>query len=133
MAFVEYANARKEIQKHIEKCSEWSFYFRALHHIEISLSLTYQALDYSRKALNKELFIKRDDTPTNRLNLIYNISKHQLAGEDQPVWITNEGIETKETSLTYPEFEGFLKMCGDIANTMTSTNNLNKFKKVPKK
>ncbi len=127
MAFVEYASARKEIGNYIEKPSEWSLYFRALHHIETSLSMTYQALDYSRKATGKKFFEKHNDTPAYKLNLIYNTSKHQLAGEDQPLWITNEGLKTKETSLTYVDLEGILKTCGYIANTMTSTIELKKF------
>ena len=82
----------------------------------------YQAYDSSRKALDKTLFEGKDGSPLSRLNLIYNASKHQLAGTDQPTWITNDGIESSNAKLSFLEMEELLCWCGRIATTLTSTN-----------
>jgi hypothetical protein len=97
-AFSEYALAREELQRFISGNEKWSVYYRALYHLEATLSQLYQICDHVQKAQQKKsqidkFFTKNDDSPLDRLNKIYNASKHQAADKDQPVWLTNEGIE----------------------------------------
>lgn len=123
MALAEYASAREELRSFVSgNRGRWSPYFRALYHFEAAVAQLYQAFDYSRKVLNTKLFAENDGSPLNRLNLIYNTSKHQLAGADQPLWITNEGIETVESKLAFSEMEDLLRSCARIATKLTSTS-----------
>lgn len=123
MALAEYASARNELRSLVSgNRGRWSPYFRALYHIEATVAQLYQAFDYSRKMLNTKLFDENDESPLSRLNLIYNTSKHQVARVDQPVWITNEGIEIVDSKLTFPEIEDLLRSCARIATKLTSTS-----------
>jgi hypothetical protein len=68
----------------------------------------------------------------NRIRKIHNTSKHQLAEKDQPVWITNEGIEgdclidgkkskkTERVKITFEEIEKLMRECGKNAMNMYS-------------
>jgi hypothetical protein len=56
----------------------------------------------------------------SRLNLLYNASKHQPASGDQPIWITNEGLECSDAKLSFVEIEELLRQCGRIATKLTT-------------
>lgn len=121
--FSEYALAREYLQRLVlGSRGRWSPYYRALYHFEAALGQLYQAYDFSRKMLDSKLFVSNDDSPLDRLNKIHNISKHQVAVEDQPIWLTNEGIETNDMKITFVEFEELLRSCGRIAMTLTQTS-----------
>jgi len=122
MGLAEYSRAREELQDLVfGSRGRWSPYFRALYHFEAAISQIYQAYDYSRKALNTRYFDSNDGSPLDRLNRIYNISKHELAAQDQPVWISNRGIETAKVQITFSEIETLLRSFGRIAMKLTST------------
>ena len=122
MGLAEYSRAREELQDLVfGSRGRWSPYFRALYHFEAAISQIYQAYDYSRKALNRRYFDSNDGSPLDRLNRIYNISKHELAAQDQPVWISNRGIETAKAQITFSEIEKLLRSFGRIAMKLTST------------
>lgn len=140
-AFSEYALAREELQRLIsEGNGGWSPYYRALYHFEAALGQLYQAYDYSRKKLGLEEFKSGDGSPLDRLNKIHDTSKHQLANEDQPVWITNNGIETdvaikskkdtktnkkeitfREIKITFKEVEALMRKYGEIAMALSDS------------
>lgn len=121
MAFSEYSRAREELQAFVsQNQGQWSLYFRALYHLEASLAQLYQAYDYSRKMMDTKLFDENDGSPIFRLNRIYNISKHQVAEDDQPLWITNAGIESKDFKLDFNEIEHMLRSHARICTTLTS-------------
>lgn len=122
MAFAEYARAREVLQSFVSANEgQWSPYFRALYHVEAAISQLYQAFDLSRKKLDTKLFDTNDGSPLSRLNEIYNTSRHQLATEDQPIWITNQGVETETHGISFPELEELLRSCARIATKLTST------------
>jgi hypothetical protein len=100
----------------------WSQYFRALYHFEAAIAPLYQAHDYSRKLINTKLFALGDNSPLDRLNKIYGASKHQLAILDQPVWLTNEGIETADAKISFSELEELMRSCARIAMKLTRTS-----------
>lgn len=123
MAFAEYSRARTELQELISGCrGRWSPYFRALYHFEAAIGQLYQAYDYSRKSLANDQFKKGDGSPLDRLSMIYNTSKHQRATDEQPVWISNEGIETPKVVITFPEIEELLCTFGRVAMKLTSNS-----------
>jgi hypothetical protein len=122
MALSEYSSAREEIQDLISGNARWSPYYRALHHVEAAAALLYQAYNFSRKDLGQQLFVKNDGSPLQRLNSIYNESKHQLAKAGDPLWLSNEGIETKVARLDFSEFEDLARTCARIAERLTTTN-----------
>lgn len=75
----------------------------------------YLALDSIRKLRNHKFFTTGDGSFEEHLNLIYNASKHELAGAELPVWFTNEGLACANAALTFPEVEDFmLKMAGVV-------------------
>ena len=115
-AFSEYSLAREDLQHLVSgDRGRWSPYYRALYHFEAALGQLYQAYDYSRKMLDSKLFESNDGSPLDRLNKIHNTSKHQLAVEEQPVWVTNDGIESNDIKITFGEVEDLLRSCGRIA------------------
>lgn len=121
MALAEYTRARSELVTLLGGTRRWSPYFRALHHIEVSASMLYQAYDLSRKKLKTDLFQSGDGSPLQRLNLIYNTSKHQAADADDPIWLSDVSIHTPQTELTYRDFEELLRSCARIAERITTT------------
>ena len=121
MIFVEYSQARHQLLDLIAKSAgRWSPYFRALHHLEAALSLSYQAYHFAGKALDQRLFESKDNSPLYRLSRIYNTSKHQCAETDQPIWITNSGISIEDCSLTFFEIEELVRTLARIVQPLTS-------------
>lgn len=122
MVLSEYSSAREEVQDLISGNPRWSPYYRALHHVEAAVALLYQAYDSSHKALNQRLFEPNDGSPLQRLNPIYGASKHQLANAEDPLWLSNDGIETAVARLDFTEFEDLARTCARIAEKLTTTN-----------
>jgi hypothetical protein len=123
MALTEYALAGEELKDLVfGKKGRWSPYFRALYHFESAITQLYQAYDFSRKILGEKLFDSNDGSPLDRLNKISNVSKRQVATDDQPVWITNTGIETEQASITFGELEELLRACAKLATRLTTTS-----------
>lgn len=117
MALLEYSRACEELSGFVSQHDgKWSLYFQSLHHFEAAIIQLYLAHDYARKKLDIKLFDGDDGSPLSRLNTVYNKIKHQVAEEDQTIWITNEGIECDECKLTFAEIE-------DILRTLAKLNN----------
>ena len=120
-----YSSARTRILRHLaSKGTTWTNYYFAVGHLENALGCLYQVIDLSHKARLKsqtkavptKFFEKGDGTVLDRLNSIYNSSKHDSKVGSDSIWLTNSGIEcvrknTDEmhTSLSYLEFEEILK------------------------
>jgi hypothetical protein len=104
MAIAEYARMRVELQ-YLLSGPQWSPYYRALHHGEVATAMLYQAYDLTRTKLKQDFFDRNDGSPLQRLNCIYNTSKHQPAEVQDPVWLSNDGFHTAKAKLLYSEFE----------------------------
>jgi hypothetical protein len=115
-AFHEYDLARQEVLKLVnDGHGRWSPYFAALNSFEVTIAQLYLALDSIRKHANHNFFKTGDGSFEEHLNLIYNTSKHQLAGSELPVWFANEGIACTQAALTFAEIEDFMrKMAGVV-------------------
>ena len=116
VAFIEYDLARQEVLKLVKDGNgRLSPYFVALAHFEITVAQLYLALDSVRKFSNHDFFKTGDGSFEEYLNMIYNSSKHQLAGAELPVWFSNEGIDCANAALTFDDIEDFMqKMAGVV-------------------
>jgi hypothetical protein len=122
MALANYGHARRSLQDLIAgDRRRWSPYYRALSYFEAAVAQLYQAYVHMHKLLGTPLFAKNDGSPLQRLNHIYNASKHETPSEADTVWITNAGLETKGVAISFAEIEELMRVCGRISNRLTST------------
>lgn len=128
-AFREYDSAKGALCDYLSGERERvSVYFKALFHFETCIAQMYQAFDQTmifgeRITGEKKLLFEQDDGSVyERLNKLYNYSRHAADNipEDStlPVWLTNTGIEAKETSISFTELADLLSEIGDSADTI---------------
>ena len=124
-----YEDGRRELQAYIqtEPTTRMYRYSRALGHFETCLASTYQGWMHVR-AFHREklsLFEKGDGSDVERLNALYNASKHAderlEAGEGADestllIWFTNAGLESKKTALEFKELRKLVDQLSRIAN-----------------
>ncbi len=121
--FREYDAARRLTLAHLDRknADAVSIYFEAIGHWEQFLSQADHAWDVLVRG-QKVLFVKDDGSVFQRLDLLYNRSKHlesaiecqQLPpGGTLPVWLTNDGLQAVDGALTFPEISEILT---DLAN-----------------
>jgi len=113
-AFQEYHEGRIFLENYIKNRNKAiSSYFHSLRHFEVAMSLAYQAFDTIRTMIQEKLFAKEDGSSLQRLNRLQNLSKHaneelsrsDISGEfNISIWLTNEGIECHDTTLSFSEF-----------------------------
>lgn len=121
MACAEYSRASEYLADLIAGGSgRWSPYFRALYHFEAAISQLYLAYDGARKKIANDYFASGDGSDLDRLNKIYNASKHQIATAEQTLWITNDGVCAEDASISFAELEELLRSCAHIANRITN-------------
>jgi hypothetical protein len=97
---------------HIEQC------IAATHHAEALVSTAYQLLGSIDRP--------RSDA-AQRLRKLYNTSKHVderiekgelLDDATLPIWLTNEGMESKDHSLSFAELSAFMQDYVDLTNSL---------------
>jgi hypothetical protein len=109
MALEEYNLGRAALLDYTQgEPEKVTLYFRALSHFEIAASLLYQTYDIVRNVWVDRPFESNDGSPLDRLNKIYNASKHRGPSEIpnkhlHAVWITNDGLADKEVTLLWTE------------------------------
>jgi hypothetical protein len=97
-------------------------YFRALRRFESAIAQLYQALDIVRTALGTKFFERGDGTPCQRLNTIYNESRHHQpellsSGQVLVVVLENEGLRAPTAVVTFDELRALV---GDLAGLADS-------------
>jgi len=137
LAFALLRRAQAAIEDYDEACtalgrvvgreSTVSEYFLALRKLESSIAMLYQAYDFARKALSIKLFESGDGTPYQRLNSIYNRSRHPdvtalPSGHLHPVWLKDDGLYTDGARLGFDELENLLRDLGRIAERTSNGN-----------
>jgi hypothetical protein len=95
-----------------------------LHHFEMTVTNLYQAFDFGRRFAEVRLFEKGDGSDYERLNLIYNVSRHFNPAELPPdhlhaVWIANDGIHTTDCCLTFEELAELITEIGRLADRLS--------------
>jgi hypothetical protein len=124
-AFVEYDHARVALDEYVQtRPRKPSLYFRVLHHFEVTVTMLYQALDFGRRFAEVKLFERGDGSKHERLNLIYNVSRHfdpaaLPLDHLHAVWIANDGIHIADCSLTFRELGELLTELGQSADKVS--------------
>ena len=126
MALIEHENGRRALQDYAGgNKNRISVYFRSLYHFEIAINLTYQAHDLFMKITKTRLFNKNDGSQLERLNRIYNVSKH-LEPSTIPnsylhaVWLSNEGICISSAILKFEELADMVKDICKLADKLSN-------------
>lgn len=129
-AFQEYHEGRDFVESYLQKRNEAiSLYFHALRHFEVASSLTYHAYETVCTLVQEKLFVKDDSSPLQRLNRLQNISKHANKelwrgnipeNLSVPIWLTNTGIESHDTVLSFTEFAELMKELARIAEVLSN-------------
>jgi len=134
MALVEYQNGRTRLLLYLnESKKNTSLYFQALSHFEIAVTQLYQAYEFWRKLGKKiesketNLFEKGDGSSHDKLNRLYNISKHLEPstipeGNLHHVWISNNGICASEVTMSFTELADLVKEYVAVANAFSNPN-----------
>lgn len=130
MSFVEHENGRVALQQYIlSDPKSITRYLRAVFHFESFVAQSYQAFEIVRKWIGQDLFQKSDGSILERLNLIYNRSKHadkaifanQLpADATMPVWLTNDGLQADGAFLAFNDMADILKELSSIAGKLSN-------------
>lgn len=118
-AIISYELGKKALEEYLSlPRNTISPYFISLFHFEDCIGQCYEAYRSIQALLNgKKLFDSADGTVLSKINSIHNTSKHMderiLNGEMPedatiPIWISNNGVETKECSLKGPELNKYL-------------------------
>lgn len=137
LAFALIRRAQAAIEDYDEACTALSHtvgrestiteYFHTLRKLESSVAMLYQAYNFAIKALSIRLFATNDGSNYQRLNSIYNSSRHPdvmklPSGHLHPVWIKNDGLYTNGTKLRFDELEDMLRELGRIAEYTSNGN-----------
>ncbi len=122
-AVADYEEAREHLAKLVAGKRDISLYFSCLRRFESTVGMLYQSLDFVRKALGIQLFTQGDGSPYERLNSIYNKSRHSNpetlpAGQLHSVWIKNDGLYTDGANLTFDELRDLIRDIGRIADKL---------------
>lgn len=124
-AFIEYAHARQALIEFVTTGSKKpSIYFRALTHFETTIAFLYQAYDFAREFTSTKLFQKGDGSNYERLNRVYNVSRH-FKPADLPadhlhaLWLTNDGIQINSCIVSFKEIGDFLVEIGKLADRVS--------------
>jgi hypothetical protein len=130
-AFSSYSEARQALLEYIDTSRHVvSPYFRSLLNFEVCISQCWQGYELLRKAAGVKLFEPKDNSPMERLNKIYNDSKHMEerinkaeipAEATASVWITNQGLESAQapSGLTFAELVEILKDMGQLVEKLS--------------
>ncbi len=105
-----------------------SRYFRALLNFENCVEQLYQGMKLLSTASKIPFFENADGSKEERLNIIFNTSKHMderiEKGKMPPeatsaIWITNLGIECEQAKLSFGEIEELLAWVRDGARKLS--------------
>jgi hypothetical protein len=116
-AFREYGLARERALAYLQNTEAITAYLAAIGHWEVYLSHSYQAYCLLARG-QKILFVQGDGSVLERLNLLYNRSKHmdsaiengQLPAEStMAIWLTNDGVRSLDSALTFAEIADILR------------------------
>lgn len=127
-AFREYELARVASLDFVGSRPAASKYMITIHHWEQFLAQSWEAYALLGKLTGKRLFEKDDGSPHNRLNRLYNRSKHtdkaiasgQLPTEEGTlgVWLTNDGLASTDDRLAFDEITEILEELSRFASKL---------------
>jgi len=128
-AFAEYAIAREASLGYLtdpRPDRDVLRYIEAVNHWEAFLGYAWQAFSFVGRG-EPVWFQPKDGSVLQRLNALYNRSKHAEAAiergdyiEPSPlcVWLTNAGLSSTDATLTFPEIAEILVQMAQIASAI---------------
>ena len=125
-AFLQHDQAREATINFLNKGGQSpSLYMRAITQWEYYLFQSYHCFNLARYIFGKKkIFEKGDGSIYERLNKLYNQSKHAESCMKHgsipengtiPVWLTNEGLSSEEATLAYSETADILEEIAEWA------------------
>lgn len=118
-SFSTYHEARKSLIEYIETDDNTiSPYFSSLLNFEVCVSQLYQSIEILCQLIGKKAFEKGGNCKYERLHNIYIDSKHMekmIDGGKLPtgamcaVWITNDGLESSRSSISFNELTSLMR------------------------
>ncbi len=101
-------------------------YFSVLRHLEACLSAVWQGLEFARKSLGQDLFTKGDGSVYERMNWVYNVSRHfdpmaLQSGDLHRVWLSNDSMHTREQALSFDELREAVRMLARVSEKVAGT------------
>lgn len=119
MASMEYSAGRYSLSEFVSApTTKTHSYFHAVYHFSASIGQAWQFFDLNRTKTRHrtgaqiDFFKPNDASVLEKLNVIYNKSKHTVADYEsihQPLWITNRGIATDSMELTFHDLREILE------------------------
>lgn len=99
-------------------------YFNVLRHVEACLDAVCQGLRFARKSLGRSFFTKGDGSVYERMNSIYNVSRHfdpeaLQSGDMHRVWLSDHAIHTREQTLSFDELREAVRMLARISDKVS--------------
>lgn len=96
-------------------------YFSVLRHLESCVSAVWQGLEFGRRSVGQNLFQKGDGSVYQRLNWVYNVSRHfepeaLQQGDLHRVWLSDQAVHTREHSVSFDELREAIKMLARISD-----------------
>ena len=141
-SFSAYHEARNSLIEHVATPNNKIFpYFRSLLNFEICISQLYQGIELLCQLTGNQAFDKGSNCEYERLHNIYIDSKHMdkmIEGGKLPdgamcaVWITNEGLESARSKISFKELTSLMRCMANIAEqaaTLKPNSNNSPFNK----
>ena len=132
--FREHAFAREETLLFLNGSRQSpSRYMMAIFHWEVFLAQAWHGYSLLSNMQEEKAFEKGAGSIEERLNLLYNQSKHaesviksgqMLENATIPVWLTNTGLESHNAKLTYHETGEILKHLAEWAQALQDPQSL---------
>ncbi|MEX5684118.1 hypothetical protein [Pseudomonas silesiensis] len=99
-------------------------YFGVVHHLESCISSTWQGLEFARKSLGRDFFTKGDGSAYERMNWIYNVSRHfdpeaLQQGDTHRVWLSDQAMHTREKTVSFDELREAIRMLARTSERVT--------------
>lgn len=101
-------------------------YFNVLRHLESCISALWQGLEFARKSLGQDLFKKGDGSAYERMNWVYNVSRHfdpeaLPQGDLHRVWLSDQAMHTREQTVSLDELREAIRMLARISQKVAGT------------
>ena len=101
-------------------------FFSVLRHLEICISSVWQGLEFARKSLGQGLFKKGDGSAYERMNWVYNVSRHfdpeaLPQGDTHRVWLSDQAMHTREQAVSFDELREAIRMLARVSEKVAGT------------
>lgn len=101
-------------------------FFGVLRHMENCIGSIWQGLEFTRKSLGQDLFKKGDGSAYERMNWVYNVSRHfdpesLPQGDTHRVWLSDHAMHTREQAVSFDELRDAIRMLARVSEKVAGT------------